>query len=178
MADNSADVAAEGEKSQDVATGEAQAQDPKQGDTTHEPEPTEDTSQEADEGKVNRHQYERDIERRDKRIKELEAQVKESNDSKAAKGDETAKLRQELDDFKGQLADERLNVALTAAGCIDAKAAKACLDDFDGDVSKLKDAKPYLFGKTEKKHLSTGGNQAGSATTEARSIKEGLASRD
>jgi hypothetical protein len=177
-----ADTEGEGVKPQDPKDGEgANPQDPQEGTKPQEGaegEGAKPQDPDATEGAtVNRHQYERDVERRDKRIAELEAQLKAQNDAKAAKGDETAQLRKEIEDFKSQLADEKLNTELTAAGCIDAKAAKACLEDYDGDVDKLKEAKPYLFHQAEKKHLSTGGKPAGSATTEAKSIKEGLASR-
>jgi len=178
-----ATAAGEGAKPQDPKAGEgANPQDPKQ-----DPKPQEGADGEggkpqdpdATEGTVNRHQYERDIERRDKQITELREQLKAQNDAKAASGDETAQLRKEIEDFKSQLADEKLNTELTAAGCIDAKAARACLDDYGGDVSKLAEAKPYLFKAQaqEKRHLSTGGRPAGGANTEARSIRDGLASR-
>ena len=159
----------EAEKAQDPKGGEgANPQDPQEGTKPQEGaegEAAKAQDPETPEGTVNRHQYERDVERRDKRIAELEAQLKAQNDARAAKGDETAQLRKEIEDFKSQLADEKLNAALAAAGCIDAKAAKACLDDYDGDVAKLRDAKPYLFQQAqEKKRLSTGGKPAGSAT--------------
>ena len=120
---------------------------------------------------VNRHQYERDVQRRDKEIADLKAQLKAQNDAKAAKGDETAQLRKEIEDFKSQLADEKLNAALAAAGCIDAKAAKACLDDYDGDVARLKEAKPYLFQAQEKKVLSTGGRPAGTPSPDDERVR-------
>lgn len=178
-----AEAEGEGVEPQDPKGGEGtKPQDPQGGTKPQEGadgEGAKPQDPDATEGTVNRHQYERDVERRDKRIAELEGQLKAQNDAKAAKGDETAQLRKEIEDFKSQLADEKLNTELTAAGCIDAKAAKACLDDYDGDVAKLAEAKPYLFKAQaqEKRHLSTGGRPAGGANTEARSIRDGLASR-
>ena len=167
----------EAEKAQDPKDGEgANPQDPQEGT-----EPQEDGDGEAEKAQdpkptegetVNRHQYERDVERRDKRIAELEGQLRAQNDAKAAKGDETAQLRKEIEDFKSQLADEKLNAALAAAGCIDAKAAKACLDDYGGDVSKLAEAKPYLFQQAqEKKVLSTGGRPAGTPSPDDERVR-------
>lgn len=170
----------EGVKPQDPKDGEgANPQDPQEGTKPQEgAEGEADKAQdpETPEGTVNRHQYERDVERRDKRIAELEEQLKAQNDAKAAKGDETAQLRKEIEDFKSQLADEKLNAALAAAGCIDAKAAKACLDDYDGDVARLKEAKPYLFQQTqEKKVLSTGGRPAGTPSPDDERVRRARA---
>lgn len=82
----------------------------------------------------NVHKLERDVANRDKRIKELEEQLE------AAKADSV----------------------LTAAGCIDLELGRAALDAFDGDVEKLKEAKPYLFEKEGAvPPASTGGKPAG-----------------
>lgn len=173
------------------AAGEgAQPQDPKPGEGANPQDPEQDPKpQEGDEGEgakpqdpkphegdtVNRHQYERDIERRDKRIAELEAQAKASNDAKAASGDETAKMRQEFDELKEQLASEKANTALTAAGCIDLELGREALARVDGDVAKLKESKPYLFEKEDKTIRSTGGKPAGGpAQGPAKSIRDAL----
>jgi hypothetical protein len=170
----------------------SEPQDPKDGEGANPQDPQEGTKpQEGGEGEaekaqdpatpegetVNRHQYERDVQRRDKEIARLKAQLKAQNDDKAAEGDETAKLRQDFESMKAQLADERANTALTAAGCVDLELGRAALAKFDGDVAKLKESKPYLFKAQEKKVLSTGGKPAGGANTMARSIREGLAQK-
>lgn len=175
-----ADTEGEGVKPQDPKDGEgANPQDPQEGTKPQEGaegEGAKPQDPDATEGAtVNRHQYERDVERRDKRIAELEAQLKAQNDAKAAKGDETAQLRKEIEDFKSQLADEKLNAALAAAGCIDAKAAKARLDEFGGDVARLKDAAPYLFKTTEKKVMSTGGRSAGTPSPDDERVRRARA---
>ena len=171
----------EGVKPQDPKAGEgANPQDPKQDPKPQEggegegANPQDPAAQEGD--TVNRHQYERDVQRRDKEIADLRAQLRAQNDAKAAEGDETAQLRKEIEDFKSQLADEKLNAALAAAGCIDAKAAKACLDDYDGDVARLKEAKPYLFQQAqEKKVLSTGGRPAGTPSPDDERVRRARA---
>ena len=100
---------------------------------------------------INREKYQRDIEAKDKQIAELQAQLDEK--SKTEEG--RAALKAELDKLKADMADERTDHKLELAGCLNAKAAKALLGDYDGDVAKLKDACPYLFG-TEKKTGATG----------------------
>ena len=99
---------------------------------------------------INREKYQRDIEAKDKQIAELQAQLDEK--SKTEEG--RAALKAELD----KLTDHRLELA----GCLNAKAAKALLGDYDGDVAKLKEACPYLFG-VEKKTGSTGLKPEGAA---------------
>ena len=166
-------------KPQDPKAGEgASPQDPEQDPKPQEGadgeggKPQDPDTHEGD--AVNRHQYDRDIERRDKEIAELREQVKAQNDAKAASGDATAKLRQELDEFKAQLASEKANTALTAAGCIDLELGCEALAKFDGDVAKLAEAKPYLFGDKDRTIRSTGGKPAGSATGPAKSIRDAL----
>lgn len=107
---------------------------------------------------INREKYQRDIEAKDKQIAELQAQLDEK--SKTEEG--RAALKEELDKLKAEMADERVDHKLELAGCRNAKAAKALLEDYDGDVAKLKEACPYLFG-TEKKTGSTGLKPEGGA---------------
>lgn len=134
----------EGMQPQDPEGGEGGApqdpqQDPKpqeggagEGGAPQDPEPQE--------GAVNRHQYERDIQRRDKEIRDL----------------------------KAQLADEKANAALSAAGCIDLELGRAALEKLGGDVARLREAKPYLFREDDKTPRSTGGRPAGRAPEDAR----------
>ncbi len=61
------------------------------------------------------------------------------------------------------MADERVDHKLELAGCLNAKAAKALLGDYDDDVAKLKEGCPYLFG-VEKKTGSTGLKPEGGAS--------------
>lgn len=85
--------------------------------------------------------YEREIAERDRRIAELEAQVAES-----AKTEEGRKsLADSIEALKAEMADKDVTHALEMAGCVNPKAAKAVLADFDGDVAKLREACPYLF---------------------------------
>lgn len=107
---------------------------------------------------VNRHKYERDLAAKDKRIAELQAQIDEAAKTKEGRDD----LQKKLDDMKAELDDEKVAHKLELAGCVNAKAAKALLDDYDGDVAKLKEECPYLFGK-DKQTGTTGKKPEGTA---------------
>lgn len=107
---------------------------------------------------INREKYQRDIQERDDRIAELEAQVAE-----AAKTEEGRKEMQEkIEELKQTISDDRVNFELEKAGCLNTKAARAILDDYEGDVDKLKQACPYLFSDGAKKTGSTGVKPEGS----------------
>lgn len=107
---------------------------------------------------INREKYQRDIEAKDKQIAELQAQLDEK--SKTEEG--RAALKAELDKLKADMADERTDHKLQLAGCLNAKAAKALLGDYGGDVAKLKEGCPYLF-ESKKQTGSTGLKPEGGA---------------
>ena len=153
----------EGGEPQDPQQAGQQPQDPKPGEGSEPQDPG------TGEGNtVNRHKYDRDIANKDKEIASLKAQLKELNDAKAANGDQAAQLRREMDELKQQLADEKANAALSQAGCIDLDLARTALAAYDGDVAKLKEAKPYLFGAKESTQRSTGGRPAGGSHDDLR----------
>ncbi len=107
---------------------------------------------------INREKYARDMKARDDKIAELQAQL----DEKAKTEEGRASLKKELDDLKAEMAGERVAHKLEMAGCRNVKAAKALLDDYDGDVDKLKEGCPYLF--EGKKASSTGLKPEGGAS--------------
>ena len=82
--------------------------------------------------------YERQIAERDEKIASLEAQIAEA----AKSAEQAEKLSAEIAELKQASADERVDFALQLAGCRNVKAARAVLDDYEGDVSKLKEAEP------------------------------------
>lgn len=153
----------EGNEPQDPQQAGQRPQDPKQGEGNEPQDPG------TGEGNtVNRHKYDRDIANKDKEIASLKAQLKELNDARAANGDQTAQLRKELDEMRQSLADEKANAALSQAGCIDLDLARGALVAYDGDVAKLKEAKPYLFGGNDSTQRSTGGRPAGASPDDLR----------
>ena len=107
---------------------------------------------------INREKYQRDMKAKDDKIAELQAQL----DEKAKTEEGRAALKEELDKLKAEMADEKVAHKLEMAGCLNAKAAKALLGDYDGDVAKLKDECPYLFSDG-KKTGSTGLKPEGGA---------------
>ena len=108
---------------------------------------------------VNRHKYERELAAKDKTIAELQAQIDEAAKTKEGRDD----LQKKLDEMKAELDGEKVAHKLEVAGCRNVKAARALLDDYDGDVAKLKEACPYLFGK-DKQTGSTGFKPEGTST--------------
>lgn len=104
-------------------------------------------------------------ERHDKEVAELQAKIDALEKNAAEAAEQKAKrdeYEKEVADLKAELADSKLTHSLEMAGCIDLKAAKARLEDYDGSVPKLKEACPYLFGK-EKQKGSTGKPPAGAS---------------
>jgi uncharacterized coiled-coil protein SlyX len=84
--------------------------------------------------------YEKAIGERDARIAELEAQ--------AVKSAETAEeLRQQIAELKAQGESDRVDFQLRLAGVRNVKAARAVLDDYEGDVEALRAAEPWLFAQ-------------------------------
>lgn len=107
---------------------------------------------------INKERHEKEMAAKDAEIAKLQEQLAE-----AAKTEESRKeLQKQIDEMKASQADERVTHKLEMAGCKNPKAAKALLDDYDGDISKLKEACPYLF-EDEKQKGKTGGKHIGSA---------------
>lgn len=102
---------------------------------------------------VNREKYNRDLKAKQDEIDELRAQLDEK--SKTEEG--RAKLKQQLDEMSAKFEAEKVKHKLEMAGCLNAKAAQALLDDYDGDVEKLKEACPYLFSDGKQKQTGSTG---------------------
>ena len=81
----------------------------------------------------------------EKRIAELESQVAEAARSKEAE----ARLTAEIEALKKDQANQQIDFSLERAGAHNVKAARALLDDYEGDVAKLKEAQPWLFVETK-----------------------------
>ena len=77
----------------------------------------------------------------EKRIAELESQVAEAARSKEAE----ARLTAEIEALRKDQAEQQVDFSLERAGAHNVKAARALLDDYEGDVAKLKEAQPWLF---------------------------------
>ena len=97
---------------------------------------------------------------KDAKIAELEGKV-----AKAAKTSEaTEALNAEIAALKRQIADERVVFALKAAGARSVKAARALLEEHDGDLAALVAAEPWLFEDAEGTSHSSSQTSVGGAT--------------
>ena len=133
-------------KPQDPAAGEGnEPQDPDGGEGGKDP---------------NVHKLERDVANRDKRIKELEEKLEAATGGKKTAEDRIAAIEEQLKSMESERDAAKADATLTAAGCIDCELGRAALASMDGDVEKLRKAKPYLF-KREGASQSTGGKPAG-----------------
>lgn len=108
---------------------------------------------------INKERHDKEIAEKNAKIAELEAQIAQAAETKAGR----EKLEKEIANLKADIADKDVTHSLEMAGCKSVKAAKALLEDFDGDVSKLKAEHPYLFG-ADKKTGSTGGKPEGASS--------------
>ena len=119
------------------ATGKADSQG-----TTNDAEGCEQPEAESPKGgTVNRHKHEREIGKLQEQIKQLEAE----NGKLKGDSESIAALNKRLDEMESKAKAEKLEASLKAAGCHNVKAAIACLDDYDGDIGKLKEAAPHRF---------------------------------
>lgn len=150
--------AVEGEKPQDAAE---KPQDPRPGEGAEPQEPEQGEGKES-----NLHKLERDVENRNKRIKELEEQLAAAGGSAKTMEQRMAEVEAKLAASERALEEEKTASGLKAIGCVNVKAAKALLEDYGGDPAKLKEACPYLFGQQERKTASTGGKPVGDAPSD------------
>jgi chromosome segregation ATPase len=94
---------------------------------------------------------------KDAQIAELQGKV-----TAAAKTAEaTEALNAEIAQLKQQMADERTEFALRAAGARSVKAAKALLSEHDGDIQALVAAEPWLFENATSQRTSQAGGTTG-----------------
>lgn len=56
-------------------------------------------------------------------------------------------FEKQIAELKQASADERIDFELQLAGCRNVKAARAVLDDYEGDIDKMKEAELWLFAK-------------------------------
>ncbi|MFU0811933.1 MAG: hypothetical protein ACFWTL_09830 [Atopobium sp.] len=85
--------------------------------------------------------YEEKLAAKDAQIAELTAKVTEAARSAKAAED----LSKQIADLKQQMEDERVDHALETAGARSVKAARALLEEHDGDIAALAAAEPWLF---------------------------------
>ena len=112
--------------------------------------------------------YEAQIAERDERIKMLEDQVAEA----AKTAETTEQLKSQIEELRRQGESDRLDFELQLAGCRNVKAARAVLDEHNGDVSALKAAEPWMFADAPQRQAGkTGLPNAGASADEGKTMK-------
>lgn len=155
--------------------------EPKQPEEQNEPKPAENEPKPAegqggtdpDEGVkdshgqpgINKERHDREVEELNNTIAELQAKVDEAAKTDKARED----LKKEIQAAKEAIEAEKLAWKLEKAGCRNAKAAKALLEDHNNDVEKLKAAEPWLF-EEDKPKGATGLKPEGAPEGEAEEL--------
>ncbi len=100
------------------------------------------------------------LEAKDAEIEELRARVADA----ARTAEATEALNAQIAELKRQMADERTEFELRAAGARNVTAARALLEERGGDVAALREAEPWLFSPADAAATgSTGLEPAGAA---------------
>lgn len=107
---------------------------------------------------INKERHDKEVAMLNAEIAKLKAEAAEAAENKAKREEYEKKAA----DLEAKMADTEVTHKLEMVGCKSVKAAKALLDDVDGDVAKLKSEHPYLF-ETAKQTGSTGFNPAGTS---------------
>ena len=112
--------------------------------------------------------YEALLANRDAKIAGLEGAIAEAGKSAEA----AEALRAEMDELRRQGEEQRVGFELTMAGARNVRAARVLLDEHGGDVSKLKEAEPWLFeSAVTRQGGRTGLPNAGAASDEGKTMK-------
>lgn len=143
------------QKPVEAKANEAEEQKPAEGDGAKADEGVKDTHGQPG---INKERHDKEVAALQKKIEELQSQIDDAAKTEKAREE----LKKEVQGARDAIKEEKLNWQLEKAGCKNLKAAKALLDDYEGDVSKLKADCPYLF-EEEKPSGSTGGKPSGPA---------------
>lgn len=95
---------------------------------------------------INKERHDREVAALKDKIADLQKQLDEAAETKKGRDELAGKLKE----LEAALETERSTSKLERSGCIDAETALLLLPQFDGDVEKLKSAKPYLFEADKK----------------------------
>lgn len=151
-----------------ITENEGAEENPTEGTQTTESgtEDTEDLKDSHGQPGINKERHDREMAEKDAKIANLEKQIADA----AASKERAENLQKEIEDLKKEQADSKVTHNLEMAGCLDVKAAKARLEDFEGDVAKLKESCPYLFEK-DKQIGSTGAKHTGAPDASEARVK-------
>lgn len=123
-------------------TPSAQGQEPQEPKERDEPEVKDTHGQPG----INKERHDKEVAALNARIEELQAKIDDSAKTEKAREE----LKAEVQKARDEIAAEKLTWKLEKAGCKNVKAAKAVLDDYEGDVAALKKDCPYLFEEEKK----------------------------
>lgn len=104
--------------------------------------------------------YERDLAAKDGEIAELRAKLDELSRTEEGRKEQ----RERIAKLEAELAEAKVDHSLELAGCVNLKAARAVLGDYEGDVAKLREACPYLFGQERRPQAGSTGLPASGAS--------------
>ena len=104
---------------------------------------------------INKERHDKEVNALKETIKELQGQLDEVAKTEAGREE----MGRKIAELEQKLADSEVNHKLEMEKCRNAKAARALLDDYEGDISKLKDANPWLF-EDDKPQGATGAKPA------------------
>lgn len=122
---------------------------------------------------INKERHDKEVAELNAEIAKLKAEAKDAAENRAKREE----FEKKAADLEAKMADAETTHRLELAGCRSVKAAKALLDDYDGDVSKLKAEHPYLFEDAKGGSGSTGLKPGSAPSGPAKTIREGLKSR-
>ena len=105
---------------------------------------------------INKERHDKEVAALQKTIEDLQAKIDDAAKTEKAREE----LKKEIQSAHDAIKEEKLNWQLEKAGCKSIKAAKALLDDYEGDIKMLKAECPFLF-EDETPKGSTGGKPGG-----------------
>lgn len=111
---------------------------------------------------INKERHDKEVGELKATIKELQAQIAEQAKTEAGREE----MGKRIAELEKKLEEEAVNHRLEMASCRNLKAARALLEDYDGDVAKMKESEPWLF-EDAKPTGSTGVKPTGAAQSEA-----------
>lgn len=142
-------------------------EDEKEQQAQNEPEPKEEPAKEAQQESeepvkdkhgqigINKERHDKEVNALKETIKELQSQLDEVAKSEAGRKE----MGEKIAELEKKLAESEVNHRLEMEKCRNTKAARALLEDYEGDISKLKEANPWLF-EDDKPTGATGGKPA------------------
>ena len=110
---------------------------------------------------INKERHDKQVAALNKQIADLTAQLNEASKTEKARDE----LNKKIQTLTADIEAERTEWQLEKAGCRNVKLAAKALEDYDGDIAKLKAECPYLF-EDDKPKGATGLKPEGAPTAD------------